>query len=128
MPQNQNSGAEGNRFGHEMAARVAEFLGTELISENSNEIIWEGKRFVIKSAHKKTSEIGVTANTLERVQGIIAAIENQNDNRYTLYIVELNWYKEKMTPSHSHSHASDKVMKRSCNRIKEECKAFATIL
>lgn len=128
MPQSQKTGVEGNQFGHEMAAKIAKFLGTELISENSNEIIWEGKRFVIKSAHKNTPEIGVTANTLERVQGIIAAIENQNDNRYTLYIVELNWYKEKMTPSCSHSHAPGKVMKRSCNRIREECKAFATIL
>lgn len=127
MPQNQKTGAEGNKFGHEKAAKVAKFLGTKLISENSNEIVWEGKRLVIKSAHKNTPEIGVTANTLERVQGIIAAIENKDSNGYTLYLVDLDWYMAKMTQSLSRKHKPGKVLKRSCMRISNECKVIATM-
>lgn len=127
MGQDRHSGYLGYMFGHEMAAKVADFLGTELISENSNEIILEGKRLVIKSARKSTPEIGVTANTLERVQGIIAALENKNGNGYTLYKVDLDWYMAKMTPSLSRKHKPGKVTKRSCKQIRDECKVIATM-
>lgn len=127
MPQDQETGAEGNKFGHEMAAKVAEILGTQLISKNSNEINYDGKLFVIKSAHKSTPDIGLTVNILERVQGIIAALENKDGNGYTLYKVDLDWYRAKMTPSLSRKHKHGKVMRRSCKQVRKECKVIAVI-
>ena len=60
MGQNQKTGASGVEFGYKMAKIVAKYLNTELLSSQSNEILIDGERFVIKSAHRKTSSIGIT--------------------------------------------------------------------
>ena len=123
MVQNRESGAAGNKYGHIMGEKVAKFLGTKLLSKTSNEIILHGQRIVIKSAREKTPEIGLSTNMLERVQCIIAAIENE-DGSYTLYRVETHWYKEKMTQSRSKSDVKGKIKKVSCKAIRNECKIF----
>jgi len=126
MVQNRESGAAGNKYGHMMGEEVAKFLGTKLLSKSSNEVILDGQRIVVKSARKKTPEIGLSINMLERVQSIIAAIENE-DGSYTLYRVETQWYKEKMTQSLSISDVKSKIKKVSCNAIRNECKIFGNM-
>jgi len=123
MVQNRKSGAAGNKYGHMMGEKVAKFLGTRLLSKSSNEMILDGQRIVVKSARRKTPEIGLSINMLKRVQSIIVAIEN-DDESYTLYQVETQWYKEKMTKSRSKSDVKAKIKKVSCNAIRNECKIF----
>lgn len=123
MVQNRESGAAGNKYGHMMGEKVATFFGTKLLSKSSNEMILDGQRIVVKSARKKTPKIGLSINMLERVQSIIAAIENE-DGSYTLYQVETQWFKEKMTQSMSKSDVKSKIKKVSCNAIRNECKIY----
>lgn len=123
MVQNQESGAAGNKYGHMMGEKVAKFLGTKLLTKSSNEMILDGRRIIIKSARRKTPEIGISINMLERVDGIIAAIEN-GDGTYNLYQIETQWYKEKMTQSKSRSDLKGKINKVSCNAIRDECQIF----
>jgi hypothetical protein len=58
MGQNSMPGAAGSAYGLEMASKIASCLGTQLLSNKSNEAYLVGKRIVIKSAHHKTPEIG----------------------------------------------------------------------
>jgi hypothetical protein len=120
MPQNRETGARADRFGREMADRIARTLGTRLITKNSNEINYKGKRIVIKSAQKNVPQIGVSLKMLKRIKGIIAVLE-EKEGKYTLYKITPQWYKLEMTPSKSKSPSACKVMMVSCKRIREEC-------
>ena len=109
--QNEITGRAGHHFGHEMAIKVARFLNTELLSPKSNEITLDGELFVIKSAKLKTSSIGITVTMLGRLQGIIAAFENDAGG-FMLYKLDL----KKNPPlqivfSQSSSHKNNKVLK-----------------
>jgi hypothetical protein len=111
MGQNRITGRAGHHFGHEMAIRVARFLDTELLSPKSNEITLDGELFVIKSAKLNTSSIGITVTMFGRLQGIIAAFENDAGG-FMLYKLEL----KRNTPlqmvfSQSSSHKKNKVIK-----------------
>lgn len=119
MGQNKITGSAAVEFGHEMAKMIAKFLDTELLSANSNEIIFEGERFVIKSAHRKTSSIGITVTMFGRLQGIIAAFEN-DEGRYTLYKVDLKRSPPlQMVLSQSSGHKNNKVIKISRKSIQK---------
>lgn len=119
MLQNQITGSEAVGYGYRMAKIVAKFLDTDLLSAKSNEILLNGELFVIKSARRKTSSIGITVNMLRRLQGIIAAFEN-NDGGYTLYKVELKRKPPlQMDLSKSSGHKKSKVIKISRKSIKK---------
>jgi hypothetical protein len=77
MPQNKNTGAAGNDFGHENAPKIAGAIGATLTRPGSNEATWNGMRAVIKSAGKNTSSVGVTYSMLETLQVIVAAFEHK---------------------------------------------------
>jgi len=117
--QDKETGARASEYGHTMAAKVARFLDTHLLSKASNEADLSGKRVVIKCARQKTPEIGVSLAMLERVHAIIAAIEDENGG-YALYKVDPQWYKAEMSSSRSHSPSAHKVMMVSCNAIREK--------
>jgi len=117
MSQDRESGRIANEYGHTMAAKVANFLGTELLSKASNEAILGGERIAIKCAHRKTPEIGVSLKMLERVQSIMAALEDK-DGTYALYQVDTGWYQMQMTPSRSKSSSAQNVMMVSCKAIR----------
>jgi len=51
MPQDQQSGLEASRYGHECARLIAKAIGADMIGKKSNECIWNGQRVVIKTAH-----------------------------------------------------------------------------
>ncbi len=121
MPQDRYTGAVANEYGHNMAKRIAWFLRAELLNDRSNEIKLNNKRFVIKSAHRNVPQIGVSVNMLPRLDGIIAAIENENGN-YSLYELDTKWYQKNMTPSRSRSQYARKVMMVSCTSVKQEGK------
>lgn len=75
MPQNQNTGAEAARFGHEAAALIAEKLGAKKLTRNSNEFEWNGQRVTIRTARQGNNQVGVLYDMLERVQSVIGAFE-----------------------------------------------------
>ena len=111
MGQNEITGGVGHHFGHEIAIKVARFLDTGLLSPKSNEIILDGERFVIKSAKLKTSSIGITVTMLGRLQGIIAAFENDVGG-YSIYKLEFKRSPPlKIVFSQSSSHKKNKVIK-----------------
>ena len=111
MRQNEIIGWVGYHFGHEMAIKVAGFLDTELLSPKSNKITLDRELFVIKSAKLNTSLIGITVTMLGRLQGIIAAFENDAGG-YNIYKLEFKRPPSlKMVFSQSSSHKQNKVIK-----------------
>lgn len=69
-------------------------------SDRSNEAIWNDRRILIKSAHYGVPQIGATPATIDRIEAIIAALQD-SDNDFTLYEVAPSWFKSKMSPSRS---------------------------
>lgn len=119
MGQDKISGMEANNWGHMMAARVAKHLEIQLPSRVSNEAFFNGKRIVIKSAHHKTPEIGISKKTIDRVNAIIAALETEKGD-YALYEITPQWFRERMKPSRSKSPSASKVMMVSCKAVINE--------
>ncbi|WP_321430845.1 hypothetical protein [uncultured Methanolobus sp.] len=126
MGQNKNTGRAGNNFGHRMAVYAAQHLGTELLNTGtkSNEVILDGQWVVLKSAHKKTSAVGVTLNVLENIQSIVAVLENKENqeddiHNYTIYKVPVEWYKQHMKPSRSSPSAAKSTRMVNCSPIRE---------
>ena len=116
MGQDRISGIAANKWGHMMAAKVAQHLGIELLSHDSNEASFNGKRIIIKSAHHKTPEIGISKKTLDRVDAIIAALETEKGD-YALYEITPKWFSKQMKPSRSKSPSAAKVMMVSCKAV-----------
>lgn len=101
MPQDGESGARARRWGYENAQNVAVHLGATLINlGRSNEAMWNNRRILIKSAHYSDPEIGATLATLNRIDAIIAALQDQ-DNAYTLYEITPSWFRQNMRQSRS---------------------------
>ena len=118
MPQTRETGEAARKYGHDMAGKVARYLGTRLLSEKSNEVELSGERLVIKCARKKTVQIGVTLTMLKRIDGIIAALEDKNE-KYTLYKVSPQWYRGNMASSRSNSPSASRVMMVSCKAVRK---------
>jgi hypothetical protein len=124
--QTQDTGRAGNNFGHRMGMYAAKYLDTELLkTENkSNEAMLDGQRIVLKSAHKKTSSVGVTLNVLENIKSVVAILENkdkqENDiHKYTIYKVSTEWYKQYMKPSRSSPSAARTTRMVNSNLIRK---------
>ena len=85
-------------FGHEMAKKVAEYLGAQLVPGPSNNAIWNNKKVNIKSAKLGNTKIGATLNNLAWADSIIAAIQ-EHKACFTLYEVTSKWFRDEMEPS-----------------------------
>jgi len=84
-----------------MCQIVADHLGATLVNPgHSNEAIWNNRRILIKSAHYGNPEIGTTVATIDRVEAIIAALEDP-DGLFTLYEITPEWFKKEMSKSKS---------------------------
>ncbi len=96
MPQDQISGAAANAWGHVMAQKVAKHLVATLVgNKNSNEANWKGKSISIKSARNYNTLIGVTLPILNRIQSVVAALQ-ESDGTFSLFEVSSSWYKNQM--------------------------------
>jgi len=76
MGQTRESGAAGRDYGLKMGGRIAELVGASRLRANSNEVVWEGRRAVIKAAAVGNDSIGVTAAMLPRLQDVYGAFED----------------------------------------------------
>jgi hypothetical protein len=101
MLQDRESGNRARRWGYENARNVASYLGATLVNPGkSNEATWNNRRILIKSAHYGVSEIGATPATLNRVDAIIAALQDRN-SAYSLYEITPLWFRQNMKQSRS---------------------------
>jgi len=117
MPQDRESGDRARKWGYENAQNVAAHLGATLINPGrSNEATWNNRRILIKSVHYGDPEIGATPATLNRVDTIIAALQDR-DGLYTIYEVSASWFNQEM--SQSRSPKASHVMMVRCVRIRE---------
>lgn len=122
MGQTTESGRKAVPYGHYMAEFTAKHLSTKLLDTEtrSNEAMYNGKRVTLKAAHKRTPSIGVTINVLEKIQVIIATLEDKeesldNFHHYTVYKVSTDWYKQHMKQSRSSERAKKTTRMVNCN-------------
>jgi hypothetical protein len=108
MPQNRDSGAAGNEYGHATAAKVANRIGATGLGKASNECRLDGKRIVIKCARAATSSVGVTYRMLDQLDGILGAFEME-DGSYDLLLLEPSVYREHMAPTRSTGASAGRV-------------------
>lgn len=134
MGQTTESGINAVFYGHNMAEFTAKHLGTKLLDTEtgSNEAMYNGERVVLKAAHKRTPSIGVTINVLEKIQEIIATLEDKEESldnfyHYTVYKVSTDWYKQHMKPSRSSERAKRTTRMVNCNLIRNEGKIIGEL-
>lgn len=126
MPQDRETGDRARKWGYCMAQEVANHLGATLINpKRSNEAIWKNRRILIKSAHCGVSQIGATPATLNRIDAIIAALQDK-DRDYTLYEVTPDWFRQEMKPSRS-SGASHLMMVQ-CAKVRKDGKKLGRMV
>jgi len=112
MPQTRETGDRARRWGYENAQNVAVHLGATLVKPGkSNEATWNNRRILIKSAHYGDPEIGATPATLNRIDAIVAALQDQDD-AYTLYEITPSWFRENMRQSRSSGASHVMMVKR----------------
>jgi hypothetical protein len=101
MPQDRQSGDSARRWGYENAEKVAVHLGASLVSPGrSNEAVWNNRRILIVSAHHGTPNIYVTIATLDRIEAILACLQDK-DSKFTLYEITPSWFQQNMRQSRS---------------------------
>ena len=74
--QSKESGARANAWGRETADKIAEQLGATKINPNANEYQLDDQKVTIRCARSTTNTVGVTYKMLERIDTVIAALEN----------------------------------------------------
>ena len=102
MSQNRETGAAANQFGKQTARKIAALLKVKRVSNVSNEVLYESKRAVIKSAHLGNGYIGVTLKMLERIKLVIAVFETIDGN-FDLYSLNVDTFKDNIRIGH-HKH------------------------
>ena len=101
MPQDRESGDRARRWGYENARKVAVHLGATLIDPGrSNEAIWNNRKILITSAHHGTPNVSVTIATLDRIDAIVASLQDK-DSKFTLYEITPLWFRQNMRQSRS---------------------------
>src|SRR5882724_6568812 len=100
MGQDRQSGAAGNRFGHETAKHVATSIGAELVRKGSNEAKYQGARLVIKCANVATDSVGVTYQMLERLETVLGAF-SRDDGQIDLMSLPAATFRKHMVPTRS---------------------------
>jgi hypothetical protein len=124
MPQDRESGAKAMYWGHNMAQHIANYLNAQLLKPGrSNEAVWNDQRIVFKSAHLMDAYIGVTKPVLNRVNQIIAAIEDE-DKRFSVYKVTSDWFRKNIIRESSRQ--KDLFFVR-CSDIRKECNIIGVV-
>lgn len=77
MTQDRKSGAKAAEMGHRRAKGLAILLNAVSLSEQSNEVMFDGKRAVIKSCSPTTSSIGITPSMAPTLELVLAALEDK---------------------------------------------------
>ena len=108
MPQDQETGANGNSFGRKTSRVIAEKIGAKMLTQTSNEATYNGNSIVIKCASKKTTNIGVTFKMLNRLDSIIGSFE-QEGGAFELYTLAVEAFRANMRATKSKGPSAGKV-------------------
>ncbi len=100
VPQDRESGAAGNDFGHQTAPKIASAIGATMIGRSSNEATWRAQRVVIKCARPATTSVGVTHAMLDRLDAVLAAFQ-RTDGRFDIFEMSPDIFRREMRPSRS---------------------------
>ena len=98
MPQNRETGATANDYGHTMARKIAAKLGATPVTDNSSEFALEGQLVTIRCSHSSTSQVGVLYSMLDRIDTVIGAFEQETET-YLLYSMSPELYRTQMRDS-----------------------------
>ena len=107
MSQDRESGARAAKWGLETAARIASMIGAVKVRKGSNECLLDGRRVVIKCAHKGNGYVGILSTMLDRVDDVIAVFE-RDDGSFDLWKLSRDDYLRFMRLSKSRSHVPNR--------------------
>jgi hypothetical protein len=108
MPQNHQSGAEGNAFGRSAASKIARALGATMSRKGSNEAMLDGRHIVIKCARRCTQSVGVSRQMLPTLDAVIGAFE-KDDGAFDVFSLDADIYRQRMTPTRSRGASAGRV-------------------
>ena len=99
--QDQITGAEAAKWGHETAPKIAAALGFERVSDTGNEFRdKDGKTLSIRCARRKNSKFGLVHTMRDRIDYVIAAYVNE-DGRTELYRISVEQWMKRSRPGSS---------------------------
>jgi hypothetical protein len=105
MPQSQQDGAEANRFDRECGGEIIKALGGNRVGSGSNECIVDGERISVHCARKRTTSVGVTKPTLQKVDAVFGAFQ-QEDGSFRVLRLSSDLYEQHSRPSGSAGNAN----------------------
>lgn len=108
MPQDQQSGAQGDAAGRSRGAKIANLLGATMTRPGSNEATLNGNRVVIKSGKRGTNSVGVSFKMLPSLHSVVAAF-GRRDGAYDLFSLPASIYQQRMTMTQSKGPSRGKV-------------------
>jgi hypothetical protein len=108
MPQDRDTGAAGDSFGRECGRRIANALGANLVSGNSNEAVLNGRRVVIKCAAVLNTKVGVLYGMLDRLDEVIGAFQRE-DGAFDIISLPASVYRQHMTDTRSQGPSAGEV-------------------
>jgi hypothetical protein len=111
MTQDQETGVEAARFGHEAAALIGEKIGAKRLTRNSNEFEGNGQRVTIRTARQGNNQVGVLYDLLKRVQSVVGAFEIAL-NEFELYSLSPDEFRKAMRDSPTGKGSVGLVIKR----------------
>lgn len=108
MPQNHQSGTEGNAFGRSAAPKIACALGATMTRRGSNEATLDGRRIVIKCARQRTQSVGVSRLMLPTLHAVVGAFQ-RDDGAFDVFSLGADIYQKRMTPTRSTGASAGRV-------------------
>ena len=106
--QSRESGARANAWGRETADKIARQIGAKKINPNANEYRLDDQTVTIRCARSTTNTVGVTYKMLERIDRVIAALEN-DAGQFELYSLSPSQYSDKMRGTRSTGPSAGRV-------------------
>jgi len=108
MAQDRQSGLEASRYCRRCARQIAKAIGAEMVGRKSNECIWNGQRVVIKTAHNRTTSVGVLYHMVDRVKAVVGAFE-EDDGSYRVMQLPIEHCTAIMRPTRSQGPSAGRV-------------------
>ena len=108
MGQTRDSGARASAWGRETADKLAAALGAEKINPRANEYQLENETITIRCARAATNTVGVTYKMLDRIDTVIAALE-EDTGRFELFRLTPAAYSDAMRDTRSKGPSAGRV-------------------
>ena len=100
MTQNRTTGAAANLWGRQTALRIMTAIGAQPVNRISNECLWNGRRFLIKSANARVTSVGVSYKMIEHLHAVLGAFRKRGST-FELYELDPKVCSDNMTPTRS---------------------------